>query len=109
MENYINSMLAGSAMNIVSASYLVCLFAIAILKPYCIRKRLLFRTACIVFALSFVLPVIPSLMATNDIGRYMVRESRAVSMLLTSSGSLLLGLSLILAFSSLALEEKKAS
>lgn len=107
METYLNSMLAGSGMNIVSAAYLVCLFGTAVFRPSCIKKKVLFRMACTIYAMSFVIPVLPNLLAASGISEYMVR-SRSVS-IIASSGALLLGLSMILVFASLTLEEKSAS
>lgn len=107
MENYINSMLAGSVMNMVSAAYLVCLFGTAIFKPSCIKKGVLFRMGYTIFAMSFIIPVLPTLLVATELGQYLA-TARSMAVI-ASSGGILMGLSMILTLGSLGLEQKGGS
>jgi len=100
MDDYVVTMMGGVGMQVISAVYLASLVGIAVFRPGCIRKKPLFRIAGIVYAASFVAPfvIVPLVFGLS---RGMDRGGHLSSLLLPALCPFLLGVSIILLFSSI--------
>ena len=106
MESYLYRMLMGSGTEIVSAVYLVCILLIAVFKPACIERKLLFRVACIFYALSIFSPYVATAVTPGlDVARIARSGAPMASTLSLLTGPLFLGISIGLALISISLND----